>query len=129
MVRLIEQMTVNVAIGNVDMHAKNVSLVADETGAVRMAPLYDIVPMLDYSPQGQSGLAVAGNSTLTEITRETLVLEATSWGVSQSVARETVNGAVAAMSWAVPDIDRLFPTLRRDVRRSALDQLDRLARP
>ena len=54
--RLLALMTLNVAVGNADAHAKNLSLLRDKDGSVRLAPAYDITPTTYYrnipTPEG-----------------------------------------------------------------------------
>ncbi len=40
---LLRAITLNVALGNCDAHAKNLSLLHTEAGAIRLAPLYDLL--------------------------------------------------------------------------------------
>jgi serine/threonine-protein kinase HipA len=44
--RLVGAMVLTVLIGNSDAHAKNLSLIIDPPGTVRLAPLYDTVPTM-----------------------------------------------------------------------------------
>jgi len=45
---LLRAVTLNIAIGNGDAHAKNFSLLHDRAGALRLAPLYDLLSTLMY---------------------------------------------------------------------------------
>ncbi|HWD70343.1 MAG TPA: HipA domain-containing protein [Solirubrobacteraceae bacterium] len=44
--RLVQMMTFNLLIGNADAHGKNISVLHDPLGTVRLAPLYDTAPTL-----------------------------------------------------------------------------------
>lgn len=43
--KLAQMVTVSTALGNLDMHAKNVSLLHEGDGSIRLAPAYDMVPL------------------------------------------------------------------------------------
>ena len=43
--KLAQMVTVSTALGNLDMHARNVSLLHEGDGSVRLAPAYDMVPL------------------------------------------------------------------------------------
>ena len=47
---LLDWVVFNVLIGNADAHAKNLSLLCDQQGRRRLAPLYDLVPTV-YLPE------------------------------------------------------------------------------
>lgn len=44
--RLLRMTTVAVAVGNLDMHAKNISLLHPPDGGTSFAPAYDFVPQV-----------------------------------------------------------------------------------
>ncbi len=54
---LLNAVTFNLLIGNNDAHAKNYSILYDESGAVRLAPLYDLVCTV-YYPEIENRLAM-----------------------------------------------------------------------
>lgn len=126
LVRLLEQVTVNVALGNTDAHAKNISLFHDPGGTVRLTPVYDLAPTLGFIAQRHVGLPVAGKFVITEITREHLVREAASWGVPERAARDAVERTIAATRAAIASADATYPGIRGDVRALAIQQLERL---
>lgn len=127
LVRLLEQMTVHVALGNTDVHAKNVSVFHRSDGTVKLTPVYDIVPTLLFITQRHIGLPVAGKFVITEITRSNLVGEAATWGVPERASVRAVERVISELRAGVEAADGLMPTVRPDVRASALSQLDRLA--
>jgi serine/threonine-protein kinase HipA len=96
--RLLRYAVFTVAVGNSDAHAKNFSLLHDESGDDRLAPLYDAAPLaLDFA--GSQGLALRINerTMLPDVTVEDLVAEAVSWGVAEAAARETVATTLDAL--------------------------------
>ena len=98
--KLAEAMTCNVALHNVDGHARNHSfLIAD--GAVAFAPLYDIAPAVEFTKLRTAALRVAGEDRVERISAIHLILEARSWGIPNDEAEEVVIGT----------LKRLFETL------------------
>jgi serine/threonine-protein kinase HipA len=86
--RLARMMTLSVAVGNLDMHAKNVSLLHLPDGSMTLAPAYDMVPQLHQDVDPVVALHVAGVRRHRDIRAEHLIAEAGSWGLRG--ARELV---------------------------------------
>lgn len=97
---LLEATTLNVLIGNGDAHAKNFSLLHDRNGALRLAPLYDLLSTLMY---GDDRLAMYIDNVhrTNRVTFERLINEAATWGLSRTKAAETVNDLLARIPEAV----------------------------
>lgn len=129
LVRLLEHITVNLALGNTDAHAKNTSVFQDPSVGLRLTPMYDVAPTLAFINQRHFGMSVAGKFVVTEITREHLVREARAWRMPERVARATINQALDAIqTTGVGAADDAYPGVRADVRAVALEQIERLAR-
>ena len=96
--RLLQHLTVNVAAGNSDAHAKNTSILHPEHGDDTLAPLYDVAP-LALAFEGTSALALRINGVrqLPDVTADDLVAEGASWGIPESDARSTVDDALARL--------------------------------
>ncbi|MDO5698726.1 MAG: HipA domain-containing protein [Dermatophilus congolensis] len=89
--RLAAHLTLAVAIGNLDLHAKNLGLLHPADGSTALAPAYDMVPMAHRKGiDGRLAMAVAGEYWLSAITREHLEREVTSWGGEAQVVGETL---------------------------------------
>jgi len=74
-----------VAIGNLDMHTKNIGLLHPSNGEVRLAPTYDVVPQVHRNnSDGKLALAVNGKYQHAEITKSDLFAEFASWGLRRS---------------------------------------------
>src|SRR5690606_29175401 len=58
--RLLTMAVLSVALGNLDMHAKNVSLLHQPDGAISLAPAYDVVPHAHLPNDGELALAIDG---------------------------------------------------------------------
>ncbi|MGH9917621.1 MAG: HipA domain-containing protein, partial [Nitrososphaerales archaeon] len=80
---LLRALTLHVLIGNGDAHAKNYSLLHDAAGALRLAPLYDLMSTIFY---GDDRLAMYVDDVrrTDRVTFDRLVNEATSWGMSRT---------------------------------------------
>jgi serine/threonine-protein kinase HipA len=87
---LLKATVLNVLLGNGDAHGKNFSLLHRSSGALTLAPLYDLLCTLHY---GDNRLAMyVDNVQRTDrVTSERLANEAVSWGISRERARTTID--------------------------------------
>jgi serine/threonine-protein kinase HipA len=123
-------MVFTVLIGNSDAHGKNLSLLLDPPGRVRLAPLYDTVPtMLLGHLRVRCAMGINGRfASLEEVEYADLVAEMRGrfrWRRSQDEAARSVDQwvervveATRASTGAVADyvrarVDRLVATHRR----------------
>lgn len=128
LVRLLERVTVTVALADSDAHAKNLSVVHTGTGTVVLSPLYDVAPTLFFLPaQRQAALSVGGKWRLDEITRRHLLAEARGWSVPETVAREAITHALERLETGMRDADASYPGLPDGMRRVVQLQFERLA--
>jgi serine/threonine-protein kinase HipA len=97
---LLRAVTLNVIIGNGDAHAKNFSLLHDRGGALRLAPLYDLLSTLMY---GDDRLAMHIDNVhrTNRVTFDRLINEAATWGLSRTWAGEIVSDLLARIPEAV----------------------------
>ena len=81
----------NLALGNRDAHAKNVSVLRTADGAVRLAPAYDVVCTMAYNDLDTTlPLLFAGALHLAQLTPAALRKAARSFGVTPALAKELV---------------------------------------
>ena len=73
------QLIFAIAIGNLDMHAKNISLLHMPDEQIKMAPAYDHVPLRHYSTDGKMAFAVGGEYIHANISMKNIVSELISW--------------------------------------------------
>lgn len=94
---LLRMTTLSIAVGNSDMHAKNISVVHTEDDKSFLAPMYDIVPQM-HQPGLDTDFAfeVNGKYAHAEITRGDLVTEGASWGVRRP--ENIIDGAIASVA-------------------------------
>jgi serine/threonine-protein kinase HipA len=112
---LLRALTLNVALGNCDAHAKNFSLLHTPTAALRLAPLYDLLSTRLYPFDGKLAMYVDTVQQADRVTATRIVNEASKWGTSRGVAEEivadTLDRLPAAISRAAEEIDALPGTL------------------
>jgi len=88
---LLRAVTLNVVVANGDAHGKNFSLLHDpSSGALRLAPLYDLVSTLVYGDD-RLAMYIDGVRRSTRVTAERIVNEAAHWGLSKPRAAEIVD--------------------------------------
>ena len=93
--RLLTLLTLTVAVGNLDMHAKNISLLHPPEGPARLAPAYDVVPLTHYPGiDGRMAMAINDVYEHSRIRRNDLIAEAGRWGLGGGRAEEVIDQAV-----------------------------------
>ncbi len=95
-------LVVNVAIGNADAHARNLSLIHGTDGSVRLAPAYDVIPTYHYPSHSRHLAQPVDRDVLRpeSVTGAHLRAEVESWGipgmdVALDAAYERVEHALA----------------------------------
>lgn len=97
---LLSALTLNLLIGNGDAHAKNFSLLHDRSGALRLAPLYDLLSTFLYGEQ-RLAMYVDGVQRTDRVTPEHLLNEAASWGMSRAGAATVVAELLGRLPGAI----------------------------
>ncbi len=122
---LLRAVTLNILIGNGDAHAKNFSLLHEPSGALRLAPLYDLMSTLHY---GDDRLAMyIDNVHRTDrVTADRIVNEAARWGLARRRAAEIVEDLVDRMPDAVETARAETDGLPDDLPRVIESQLARV---
>lgn len=93
--RLLRTTVVSVAVGNLDMHAKNISLLHRLDGSMTLAPAYDFVPQAHQPNDQEMALAVDQEYRHRAITRAHLVAEGQAWGLDN--ADQIVDGTLTTV--------------------------------
>lgn len=108
-----------VAIGNLDMHSKNLGLLHPESGDVQLAPAYDVVP-LAHQPDGDGRMALAINKKYRhdQITRNDLITEIHSWGLrgANKLVDDVLSELLVAVQSEVP-LEGSSPVVQDDIER------------
>jgi serine/threonine-protein kinase HipA len=123
--RLLAAVVVNVLLGNGDAHAKNFSLLHDQSGALRMSPLYDLLCTLHY---GDNRLAMYIDDVrrTDRVTGDRIVTEATRWGMGRAPVTNTINDLLARAGQAITAARDETDAVPDDVLVIVRQQLDRL---
>ncbi|MHA7987198.1 type II toxin-antitoxin system HipA family toxin [Rathayibacter sp. CAU 1779] len=110
--RLFRLVVVSVAIGNLDLHTKNISVLHPLDSAVTLAPAYDVVPQSHQPNDGELALAVGGEYRHAVITAAHLEAEGRSWGLADAGrhAAETLQTVLDTVRDEVP-----HPRAHRDL--------------
>jgi serine/threonine-protein kinase HipA len=116
-------LTLNVAIGNCDAHAKNFSLLHTESGGLRLAPLYDVLSTRLYPLKDHLAMYVDSVQRVDRVTTDRIVNEASRWSIRRARAEEIVLNvldrlpdAIAAAANQTPDVpDQLLTQVGRRV--------------
>ncbi|MGK2852305.1 MAG: type II toxin-antitoxin system HipA family toxin [Candidatus Limnocylindrales bacterium] len=126
--RLLRQLSVNLALGNADAHAKNLSVLHIGGGLISLSPMYDVVPTLAFIPrQRLASLPVGGRYRLADIGAEQVVAEARGWGMPERVAWSTIEATVDAIRAGIPAADEKVPSIPERVRTVVLAQVQQFA--
>lgn len=102
LIELLEMVTINAAIGNCDMHARNLALLhSDRT--IGLTPAYDVVPTAVWPDhERELSLRVGAEAFLDDLLGEHLLVEATSWAMRRPVVKRVINRALLALEKALP---------------------------
>ncbi len=114
--RLAAMVTAAVALGNLDMHTKNIGLLHSADGRVSLAPAYDFVPQAHMPNDGRLALAVNGKYRLAEITAEDLLAEFASWQLRrpEPTVTDTLRGLATAVG-SVQPLAGAYPGLQDQI--------------
>lgn len=114
--RFARMVTVAVALGNLDMHTKNLGLLHPENGEVELAPAYDFVPQTHFNNDGRLALAVNRRYRHSEIRRADLVSQFERWHLPRSsqLVDDTLEQLAAVVATEQP-LDGSFPELHDHV--------------
>ncbi|MGH3207596.1 MAG: type II toxin-antitoxin system HipA family toxin [Trebonia sp.] len=118
MQRLFKLVVVSVAVGNLDMHAKNLSLLHRPDGSMTLSPAYDVVPQAHQPNDGEVALAIDGEYRHAAITMDHLVAEGRWWGLAGAaeLAESTLATVHREASRETPH-ERADAGLARDIAR------------
>ncbi|MBN2176079.1 MAG: HipA domain-containing protein [Demequinaceae bacterium] len=121
--RLLTQVTLAVAVGNLDMHAKNLSVLHAPPASGRLpsptlAPAYDMVPLRHHVAHRGLAMSIEGESDHSRITAEAIAAEGESWGVkgADGVVADALARIAAFVGIETP-APGAHPGLRDDVAR------------
>jgi serine/threonine-protein kinase HipA len=111
---LLRAMTLSVLIGNGDAHAKNLSLLHKPSGALDLAPLYDLMSTLHYRDD-HLAMYIDTVQRTTRVTGDRLVNEATRWGIAKRRAVEIIGDLIQRAPAAVTAAQDETPHLPTEI--------------
>ena len=124
---LLAAVTLHALVGNGDAHAKNFSLLHDRSGALQLAPLYDVMSTLCYGDD-RLAMYIDGVRHTDRLTGARIVNEGTSWGLPRprctEIVADLINGAPEAIEAARNETAGVSDAVLSAV----TDQLERLRR-
>ncbi|MBL7521484.1 HipA domain-containing protein, partial [Frankia sp. CNm7] len=122
--RLFALVVVSVAIGNLDLHAKNISLVHRPDGSMTLSPAYDLVPQAHLPNDGEVALAIASEYRHAALTLDHLAAEGRAWGLINAPALgEEVLATVRQVAGTQTPHPGAHPGLAGDIARFATNLL------
>lgn len=82
----------SVAVGNLDLHTKNISLLHHPDGSMTLGPAYDIQPQAHQPNDGEVALTVGGEYRHAALTKDHFITEGRAWGLASApdLAEETL---------------------------------------
>lgn len=103
--QLLRLTTLSIAVGNYDMHAKNISLLHLPDGEAQLAPAYDVVPQSHVDGLDPDfAFTVNGHYNFERITIDALVVEGESWRVrnASTIVEQTIQSVLDFSSEETP---------------------------
>jgi serine/threonine-protein kinase HipA len=122
---LLRAVVLHVLVGNGDAHAKNYSLLHEPSGALRLAPLYDVMSTLFYRDD-RLAMYVDDVRRTDRVTVGRIVKEASSWGMARTTASETLNELLERVPAAVQQAEIDTPGLPEEISVIVASQLERI---
>jgi serine/threonine-protein kinase HipA len=123
--RLGTMVTFTVAIGNTDAHLRNHAFLHG-TGTLSLAPIYDAAPTSQFASTRDLALWVGGQAMLAAVTRDHIIRELASWGMSGDEAAEVVDSTLARVAAAMNEAARATPEVPRSVVDACEARVERL---
>ena len=113
------QLIFAIAIGNLDMHAKNISILHYSDESIALAPTYDQVPLRHHGTDGRMALAINGQYMHSNISMSDIVSELAIWrcgGFADETAfiSDRLETFLSALKGALP-IEKAYPNLIADI--------------
>lgn len=126
---LLRQITVNMALGNWDAHAKNTSFLYRGPGLPTVAPLYDVVPIAEAEPRTTLlSMRVAGSLNPALVDGAALMGEAASWGLPAAAAHDVATGCLDALGEGLGVAAVLYPAAAGRHEAATRERIARLRR-
>jgi len=125
---LLQAVVLHTLVGNGDAHGKNYSLLHEPSGALRMAPLYDVMSTLYYRDD-RLAMYIDDVRRTDRVTTARILNEASSWGMARRTASEVVDDLLGKVPEAVERALAETPGLPEEIHHIIDSQLGRLLQP
>lgn len=123
---LLRAVALHVLVGNGDAHAKNYSLLHEPSGALRLAPLYDVMSTLFYE-QSELAMYIDNVRNANQVTAGRIIDEASSWGLARSRATQLLGELLSAVPASVEAAKAQTPGLPDAISNLVASQLKKLS--
>ena len=123
--QLLRLLAVSQAVGNLDMHGKNISMLHLPDGGTTITPAYDVVPQAHLGSDGKMALAINRKYLHAAITLDDLTAEAESWKVRspRTIITETLDAVAGFVHFESP-AEGAYSGLQEDISRFTRNLLD-----
>lgn len=123
--QLLRLLAVSQAVGNLDMHSKNISMLHLPDGGTTITPSYDVVPQAHLGNDGKMALAINRKYLHAAITLGDLTAEAESWKVRspRTIITETLDAVAGFVDFESP-AEGAYNGLQEDISRFTRNLLD-----
>ncbi len=99
---LLDRIVFTVAIGDADVHGKNIALLHTEPGEIRLAPMYDTVPTALWpSLRADAAMSINDRYDLRTITVDDITREARSWGLGAALVADRIASLLDRLAAAI----------------------------
>ena len=124
---LLRQLVVNLALGNWDAHAKNISFLYPREGVPVLAPMYDVVPVAEVEPRTATlSLRVGGSLDPNGIAKDRVLDEAESWGLDREFAQLVYDTCLADVGRGIEAARKRYPDAAKRHEGDTLRRLEEL---
>jgi serine/threonine-protein kinase HipA len=123
---LLRMVALHVLVGNGDAHAKNYSLLHEPSGALRLAPLYDVMSTLFYE-QSELAMYIDNVRKTNQVTSDRIINEASSWGLARSRATQMLGELLSEVPASVEAAKAETPGLPDAIPNIVAGQLEKLS--
>jgi serine/threonine-protein kinase HipA len=123
--RLIELYLFSYLIGNGDLHGKNISLLEDSGGRIRLAPGYDLLSTLPY---GDRSMALQLNGKDQSFSATDVLQFGAIFGIPERALRASLNRITSKLAAQIPRFQEIgLPQKKRaDLERTCLERINGL---
>ncbi len=122
---LIRRIVFNIGIGNGDMHAKNWSVIYRDRRTPELAPAYDYLSTIVYSPNDDLGMNLSDTKRFSEIDAAAIVRLASRARLPRKPVLDAAFDMVARMREVWPSLASSLP-LTREQRQAISAHMDRV---